>query len=135
MGHWPLGPGTLASALVTLVWRLAPWPWSLWLALAVVITIAGTAAAGRAEPALGHDDSRIVIDEAAGMAIALLAAQRTWAGAGAAFLLFRFFDIVKPWPLGRLQRIPGGRGIMLDDLAAGAAAALLLLIVAALRGA
>lgn len=127
VGRWPWGPGTLASALVAPLW-MAPVGAGAWVAALVAGTALGVWAAGRAEAVLGHDDGRIVIDEAVGMGIALLAAPRAWAGIGAAFLLFRFFDIVKPPPLGRLQRVPGGWGVMLDDVAAGAAAAVVLAI-------
>ena len=133
VGYWPWGPGTLASALVTALWLALPWPWALWLAVVVLWTAAGTPAAGRAERSLGHDDGRIVIDEAAGMGLALLAAPRTWPAAAIAFALFRVFDIFKPPPLGRLQRVRGGWGVMLDDLGAGAAAALLVLAASRLR--
>ena len=132
VGYWPLGPGTLASALVTLLWRALPWPWLAWLALVVLAAVVGTAAADRAERTLGHDDGRIVIDEVVGMGIALLAVPRSWAGAGAAFALFRLLDVAKPPPLGRLQRARGGWGVMLDDVAAGALAAAILAAVVAL---
>lgn len=122
VGRWPWGPGTLASALVAPLWIL-PAPGWAWPAALLVSTAFGTWAADRAEAVLGHDDGRIVIDEAVGMGIALLAAPRAWTGIGIAFLLFRLFDITKPPPLGRLQETPGGRGVMLDDLAAGALAA------------
>ena len=135
MGYWPLGPGTVASALATLAWWALPAPWFVWLGVVAAVTVMGVVAAGRAERVLGHDDGRIVIDEVAGMGIALLAAPRTWAGAVAAFALFRLFDIVKPPPVGRLQRVPGGWGVMIDDLAAGLIAAVLVAAGALILGA
>lgn len=122
VGRWPWGPGTLASALVALVW-LVGWPVWAWAGVVAVLTVVGVVAGDRAEAFLGHDDGRIVIDEVAGMGIALLAAPRTWIGASAAFLLFRLLDIAKPPPLGRLQDVRGGAGVMLDDVAAGVLAA------------
>ena len=129
VGRWPLGPGTLASVLVTLFWRLPRWPWAAWLAFVLIVAVLGTWASDRAERVLGHDDSRIVIDEVLGMAIVLLAAPRTWAAAVAALALFRIFDIGKPPPLGWLQRARGGWGVMLDDAGAGVVAAAIVLAV------
>jgi phosphatidylglycerophosphatase A len=71
-----------------------------------------------------HDNSMIVIDEVAGMWIALLASALSPISIVVAFLLFRFFDILKPWPIGWLdQKLSGGVGVMADDIAAGIAAA------------
>lgn len=124
VGHWPWGPGTLASALVAAGWTwLAPPPLA-WLAATALLAAVAIPAATAAERRLGHDDGRIVVDEAVGMGIALLAAPRGWPAAAAAFALFRILDVVKPPPLGRLQRVRGGAGVVLDDAVAGAATAL-----------
>ncbi|MFZ5786292.1 MAG: phosphatidylglycerophosphatase A, partial [Acidobacteriota bacterium] len=83
------------------------------------------------------DPGPVVIDEVAGqwLALALLvAAQPRPLSLGlvaGSFLLFRLFDVVKPWPIGRLERLPGGWGILADDLAAGLAAGLVHLAVLA----
>jgi phosphatidylglycerophosphatase A len=96
--------------------------WSLPLALAAV-TAAGTWAAGRAEQVLGrHDDSRITIDEVAGMLTALLFLPARLEVAAAAFALFRVLDIAKPWPVRSAEGLPGGLGVMADDLVAGVGA-------------
>jgi phosphatidylglycerophosphatase A len=125
VGYWPWGPGTLASALVAVLWwRLAAPGWA-WLLGVLIVTAAGLVAAGRAEGELGRDDGRIVIDEVAGMGLASIAVPHTLAGAGIAFALFRVLDIWKPPPIGRAQDLPGGWGVLADDLAAGAAAALM----------
>lgn len=125
VGHWPWGPGTLASALVAVLWWRVPAPGWAWLLGIVIVTAVGLLAAGRAETELGRDDGRIVVDEVAGMGLASIAVPHTLAGAGIAFALFRVLDIWKPPPIGRAQGLPGGWGVMADDLAAGAAAALL----------
>lgn len=86
-----------------------------------------------AEAIFGHDPAEVVADETAGQCLPLLAIAvvpacfQSWQSSAiwltAAFIAFRIFDIFKPWPAGALQRIPGGWGILLDDLAAGAYAA------------
>ena len=72
---------------------------------------------------VGHlddpDPSILVIDEGVGMWIALLHPEWTWWYFLIAFMLFRFFDILKPWPLSRLQALPGGWGVVMDDVGAG----------------
>ncbi len=67
----------------------------------------------------GHDAGMIVIDEVLGMAIALIAIPNTWYAIFAAFILFRIFDITKPFPINRLQNLPRGWGITIDDVVAG----------------
>jgi phosphatidylglycerophosphatase A len=80
----------------------------------------GVAAASRIERAAGRKDpSIVVIDEVVGMLVALWALPFQAGEALAAFLCFRLFDIVKPYPIRRLERQPGGWGIMLDDVLAG----------------
>jgi len=87
-------------------------------------------AAAMVARASGHKDPGfIVVDEVAAQFLVLLAAPLNWRGYGAAFLLFRVFDIVKPWPVRAIERrVAGGLGIMLDDIAAALYAILLLLI-------
>ncbi len=125
-GYWPWGPGTAGSAGgVVVAWllvRYAGWqPWML-LILAAAVTPAGIWAAGRAEVITGKKDpGLVVVDEVLGQWIALAALGAwTWGWALAAFVLFRLFDIVKPWPVRKLERLPGGTGIVVDDLGAGA---------------
>ena len=66
-----------------------------------------------------HDPAAIVWDEVVGLLTAMIAAPAGWTWLVAGFVLFRFFDIVKPWPVRAAERAPGGLGIMLDDLVAG----------------
>ncbi|MDD9818219.1 MAG: phosphatidylglycerophosphatase A [Gammaproteobacteria bacterium] len=126
LGLSPVLPGTLGSlwALPLHLW-LRTWTW--WgqaLALAALF-LAGIWLCGRTAAALGRSDPGAVVwDETVGCLLALAAAGPGWWELGAAFLLFRLFDIVKPWPIRWLERrLAGGLGIMLDDVAAAAAAA------------
>ena len=101
------------------------------------ITLVGTWAASRTEKLSGSKDpGKVVVDEVAGQFIALIpvpfALEAAWWPAILAFILFRFFDIVKPYPARKLESLPGGLGIMADDVVAGAYAALgVMLIVTA----
>lgn len=101
----------------------------------VVVTAAGTWAAHEAERALGgKDPGAIVIDEVSGMALSVLTLPLTPGVLVAGFFLFRLFDIVKPYPVNTLQRLPGGVGVMIDDLIAGLYALLLLAAARAVVG-
>lgn len=95
------------------------------------MTVVGTWAAHEAERALGtKDPGAIVIDEVAGMTLSVLLVPPTIAALAVAFLAFRVFDILKPFPADAAQRLPGGLGVMADDLIAGVYA---LLVVLGLR--
>jgi phosphatidylglycerophosphatase A len=131
-GLAPFAPGTFGS-LVGLAFALALAPLGLWWnVLAIVAAVAaGVWICGESARRLGvHDHPAIVWDEVAGMMIAMLAAPDAWWGAPLAFVLFRIFDIAKPWPIREVDHgMPGGAGIMLDDVLAGILAALVLLVV------
>jgi phosphatidylglycerophosphatase A len=86
----------------------------------------GVWAAGVEEARVGrHDPTSVVIDEVAGMLVALIAAPAGLAWVGLLFFLFRVFDVWKPYPIDRLQGLPGGWGIVADDVLAGVYAAVL----------
>ncbi|MBF0157092.1 MAG: phosphatidylglycerophosphatase A [Magnetococcales bacterium] len=121
-GRSPIAPGSVGT-LVTLppgVGLALLGPWFLGAGF-LIVTVVGFWAATVASREIGHKDpGEIVIDEAAGLLLTLLFAPTGWIGTVAAFLLFRLFDITKPWPVGWLDRnLGGGVGIMVDDLAAG----------------
>lgn len=127
-GLAPVAPGTAGSALAALAYfALGRLAWPAQVAAIVVVTLLGTVAATRGERVWGEDPGRVVIDEVAGQWLALLAVPPTWGWIGAGFLLFRLFDITKPPPCRRLEHLPGGLGVIADDLAAGLYARLLLL--------
>jgi phosphatidylglycerophosphatase A len=120
------GPGTYGSVAAMLLWVVAAHVWG-GVGLAVGTAIAAAAATAIGIPAAtivareaGREDPQfVVVDEVAGQWIALIGARPDWAHALVALALFRLFDIWKPWPVRRLERLPGGWGIMLDDIAAG----------------
>jgi phosphatidylglycerophosphatase A len=90
---------------------------------AVLATVIGIPAATIVAREAGREDPGfVVVDEVAGQWIALIAMRPDWQHAVLALVLFRLFDIWKPWPIRRLEAIPEGTGIMLDDVAAGALA-------------
>ena len=96
----------------------------------MVVTLAGTWAAQQAERVLGRKDpGAVVIDEVAGMTLAVLAFPLTPSTLVLGFLLFRLFNVNKPFPAHRCQRAPGGPGIMADDLIAGLYAAAVLALL------
>lgn len=122
--------GTLATLPLYLVVR-AGGPIAIF-ATAIAVTVIGLVASAFVVRDSGEKDpQRIVIDEAAGVLVALSFAPQTWLGVGLAVLLFRVFDITKPFPARRSERLPGAWGVMVDDLVAGAwAAAVLMTLVA-----
>ncbi len=134
LGYVPLAPGTagallgavIARVLCIPLWTRAPIVFPMIFALAFV---PACYVAGAAESVWGeHDSSHIVIDEIFGMVAALFLLPSGWLWTIAAFALFRLCDILKPWPASYLDRMSGGGGVMLDDLAAGIYANLVLQI-------
>jgi phosphatidylglycerophosphatase A len=122
VGFAPVAPGTVGAAAAVPFFLLLRRASSAWIEIAVcaAIVAAGAWSAKRTEAALGVEDpGPVVIDEVVGMFVSLLFLPATWPVIAAAFLAFRVFDIVKPWPAGRLEHVPGGWGVMADDVMAG----------------
>ena len=125
-GFSPFAPGTAGALLATLIWfglsLLISETCLLWTTVALIslFTVAGIWAIDRLEPYWGEDPSRVVVDEMVGVWITLLAAPagHIWYGL-AAFVLFRFFDILKPLGIRRMENLPGEVGVMMDDVLAG----------------
>lgn len=131
-GLAPRAPGTFGTlAAIPLYLLLAQLPLAAYLVALLAITVVGVAACGISARKLGvHDHNGIVWDEFAGFLLAMALAMPTFANVVAGFLLFRLFDIAKPWPIRWLDRhVHGGFGIMVDDLLAGIYAALGLLLL------
>ena len=132
-GFMPKAPGTAGAVVGVLVYlsmhaagASAYFPHAI-----LLVLFAGTLAAHRVENFWGHDSQRIVVDEVAGQMIAYSLAGKTRlsiAGIIVGFVLFRLFDITKPFPIRRLEKMPGGIGVMADDVGAGIFALLLLTV-------
>jgi len=119
-GLSPVAPATAGSAVVAVIGWFLPVPSvPVFCALLVLGTAIAVWAAGEAEKDLGHDAGPIVIDEAIGQTLALILAPHRPFVFVAAFFLFRFFDIWKPLGAHEAQRLPGGYGIVADDVIAG----------------
>ncbi len=134
-GTWGSIPPVAIVAAMAVLGTSTPVMHSVAGALLVLASVACVAWGDYAERRFGRKDaSEVVADEAAGVCLPVVAAlsvvsdtsDRLWALL-AAFLLFRLFDIAKPWPVSRLERLPGGWGVLLDDLMAGVYAALVVI--------
>lgn len=121
LGYSPLAPGTFGAALgVALFWLARGWPAWAHLSGIAVLFLVGTAAAGRLARMMGRKDpGRVVIDEVAGMWVSLVLLPFGARTAFLAFVAFRITDVVKPWPARQMEGLPGGWGIMADDMMAG----------------
>ena len=116
------GGGTIAAAVCCIPWYLARTVGSFdWIALAVtvIITALGIWSAAAVEKDWGKDSSRVVIDEVAGMMISLLFIPVTLPYMITGFVLFRLLDITKPLLIRKTESLPGGWGVMMDDILAG----------------
>jgi phosphatidylglycerophosphatase A len=125
-GRLKPGPGTWGSLATLIVWALGsrglPGSWVVPanIGLAVLAVAVGIPAATRVARSSGLKDPQfVVIDETAGQLITLIGAPLVWKSFLAGFILFRAFDIVKPYPVRQLERLPEGTGIVVDDVAAG----------------
>jgi phosphatidylglycerophosphatase A len=127
------GPGTYASAITVAIWWIAchfiapGWLVPVAILASVAITFGGIPPSTVVARESGREDPGfVVIDEVAGQMIALIGLPLSWNYLLASFILFRSFDIVKPFPLRRLENLPEGTGIMMDDVGAGLYALILL---------
>ena len=134
-GRLPWAPGTWGTlGGLPFAWGALQFGLGAGLALTALLFVAGLWASARHMDATGEDDPpEIVIDEVAGVSFCLCFAPLTPLGVVAAFLLFRLFDIAKPFPVRRLETAaPGAWGVMLDDMAAGLYSGLCLLLLRAI---
>ena len=121
MGYSPAASGTVGSFVTLVALWLIPFTTLALLVTLAVVTLVGIWAGSRVELVIdAKDPGIIVIDEVAGMLVSVLFLPRTIPVLVTAFVLFRVFDIWKPFPARQFQEVHGGLGVMLDDLIAGA---------------
>ena len=126
-GYVPKAPGSAGSALaVLIIWAMPPVAPLYYLTVTVLLIPVGIWAAGQAEKEFGHDAGPIVIDEMIGVFITCALVPHTPLVLGLGFVLFRFLDIAKPFPVNRSQNLPGGLGVVVDDILAAVYAHLVL---------
>ena len=121
-GLSPRAPGTVGSLVGVLFYlAMAGLPLPLYLSALLALALVGVWVCERAGRALGvTDHPGIVWDEIVGVLITMTATPVGWQGMALGFVLFRLFDILKPWPVASIDRkVPGGLGVMLDDVMAG----------------
>jgi phosphatidylglycerophosphatase A len=129
VGFFPLAPGTATSFLVVIFYKffLHSLPWPLYLLLFVVLFFVGVIVSTEYSSELGKKDPRrIVVDEACGQLIVLFQMPTSSFILLACFFLFRFFDIIKPYPIRKIEKLEKGWGIMMDDIIAAIYTALII---------
>ena len=134
-GYFPIAPGTVGSAVGLLVYLLVWWTASPVVETALILGLfaAGVWAGTVAERYFGGiDPGPVVLDEVVGMLITLAFIPVGVSGAIAGFVLFRVFDVIKPFPAGRLEKLHGGFGVMADDAMAAIYANLSLRVLIAM---
>ena len=136
LGLSPWAPGTCGTLIgVALYLPMAALPLPGYLAVLALLSVFGVWVCGRtADELADHDPAAIVWDEVVGFLVTMIAAPSGWAWVVAGFVLFRFFDIAKPWPVRAAERVRGGLGILLDDLVAGLLGLILLQLAAYVVG-
>jgi phosphatidylglycerophosphatase A len=120
-GYFPIASGTVGSFVAILIYLFIPGFSEPYILVIFILTflIIGIYTSDFAEKVYGFDPPEVVIDEIVGMWITMLFVPKTFVLSAIGFLLFRVFDIIKPFPAKQSQQIKGGLGIMIDDLIAG----------------
>lgn len=136
IGYFPKAPGTAGTFVAALVYFLLPESmfisaacWIFFLLIVLILSIISVHFISKAEKVLGHDNGKIIIDEFFGYFFSVLFLPKTILIIIGSFLLFRFFDILKPEPVNILQKLPEGWGVMADDVMAGIYANLILQVL------
>jgi phosphatidylglycerophosphatase A len=136
IGYLRKGSGTIAAAAVCIVWISLPVNYlnNYWqIFILTVVLVLGTLAANAVDATWGKDSNRVVVDEVAGMLLTLIFIPVNLKYVVAGFTLFRFFDIVKPLFIRRMEALPKGWGVMADDVLAGIYSNILLQVIIAIH--
>ena len=135
VGYVPFAPGTFGSLAGLLLWWLLPPSLTIQLTVIVGLFVLGSWSAGVAERHFASTDpGPVVVDEVMGMLITLFLNPSGWVSVSLGFLLFRAFDVVKPYPANRFENLHGGVGVMADDAMAAVYANIALRAILALGG-
>jgi len=121
VGYFPLAPGTVTSAIIVLLYKLYlhKLSWPLYLLILFLLFFLGIFTSASYSSELNDKDPRkITMDEAVGQLLVLFRMEKTWPLLLAGFLLFRFFDVIKIYPIKKFEAQPKGWGIMMDDILA-----------------
>jgi len=119
-GFFPFAPATFATLVfLALYWLVPGGDWIATWTIFIPTLVLSIPASSRMEKTHGKDPHCVVIDEVVGIQVVLLGATPSLAGVIAAFVLFRIFDVWKPYPIDKLQSLAGGWGIVADDVVAG----------------
>ena len=120
-GYFPVAPGTVGSAVGIAIYYVSrAWPLPSQFALVAAVSVVGIWAGSVAARHFAKEDpGQVVVDEVAGQLLTLFATGAGPGGIVLGFFVFRVLDIIKPWPARGFERLPGGLGIMADDLMAG----------------
>jgi phosphatidylglycerophosphatase A len=123
IGYLPIAPGTWAAGIAAVFWfyfnNVVSGSYNIQLLLTAIVIVAGIYYAGKILSKSEKDPSYVVIDEVAGLFVTLIFIPPTFYNVLLGFILFRFFDIVKPLGVRRMEKYPRGWGIMMDDILAG----------------
>ena len=129
-GFFPFAPGTFSSFAVLLaLYFINISDAVIIIGISIILFFIGVFVSFILEKEWGKDPSRIVIDEAVGMLLSIVFLPRTYLIWGIAFLIFRFFDITKPYPIKSIEKLKGGWGVMSDDVLAGIYTSILMNII------
>jgi phosphatidylglycerophosphatase A len=132
LGRVPKGPGTVGTLATIPLFMLLTWagPFVYMIVTLLLVPVAILSAQAYENSVEGHDHKEIIIDEVVGFLVAMTWLPMTWNAILIGFLLFRALDILKPFPIGYLdKKVPGGFGVVADDLVAGIIASVILQIL------